>query len=105
MKMARKIIKFSQIFLFIFLLVFLPNCAGNAGSSKQILIDNEKNPVKINVEIADDSEEITKGLMFRKHLDDNNGMLFIFDIHRGSSKFCDIAFKFNSTHKIGEPLP
>lgn len=35
--------------------------------------------MKINAEIADDSQEMEKGLMFREKLNENEGMLFIFD--------------------------
>jgi len=36
------------------------------------------NKILVNVEIADDSQEWAQGLMFRKNLDENSGMLFIF---------------------------
>ncbi len=35
--------------------------------------------VAVNVEIADSDEERMKGLMFRKFLDEDKGMLFVFD--------------------------
>ena len=34
--------------------------------------------VRIDIEIADDDAQREKGLMFRRHLDENHGMLFIF---------------------------
>ena len=71
--------KFSQVFLFVFLLIFLSNCAKRVENSKQILIDNGKELIKINVEIADDNQERMRGLMFREHLNENNGMLFVFE--------------------------
>ena len=70
--------KFLQVFLFVFLLVFLSNCAKKIENSKQILVDNGKNMIKINVEIADDNQERMEGLMFIEHLIENNGMLFVF---------------------------
>lgn len=33
----------------------------------------------INIEVADSEEERNLGLMYRKKMDDNNGMLFVFD--------------------------
>lgn len=33
---------------------------------------------KISIEIAETKQEISKGLMYRKSMDENNGMLFIF---------------------------
>ena len=35
--------------------------------------------VKIKIEIADDREEQMRGLMFRNELDENSGMLFVFE--------------------------
>ena len=70
--MAEKIVKI----MIIFLLVFLTGCAKNLD---KIQIDNGKNLVKLNVEIADDNDERAKGLMFREKLDENEGMLFVFD--------------------------
>ena len=66
--------------IFIALLIFLISC--NRISSEnfdEIYIDNGKDFIKINVKIADDNEEIMKGLMFREKLEENSGMLFIFD--------------------------
>ncbi|MFY3740078.1 MAG: hypothetical protein HMLIMOIP_000503 [Candidatus Nitrosomirales archaeon] len=45
---------------------------------RKITIDN----VMLNVEIADDSEKIQRGLMYREMLPENQGMLFIFDEER-----------------------
>ncbi|MGH9876941.1 MAG: DUF192 domain-containing protein [Nitrososphaerales archaeon] len=45
---------------------------------RKIMIDN----VTLNVEIADDSEKIQRGLMYRDMLPENQGMLFIFDEER-----------------------
>ena len=76
--MAKDFMKFLQVFLFVFLLVFLSNCAKKIEDSTQILINNGKNMIKINVEIADDRQEMMNGLMFREHLNENDGMLFVF---------------------------
>ena len=70
--MAEKILKI----LIIFLLAFLIGCAKN---SNQIFIGNGEKTIKINVEIADDASTRAQGLMFRKELDENAGMLFVFD--------------------------
>ncbi len=45
---------------------------------RKITIDD----VMLNVEIADDSEKIQRGLMYRDMLPENQGMLFIFDEER-----------------------
>ena len=46
--------------------------------NKKVLIKTDKNTIIYNVEIADTNEERQKGLMFRKQLNPNSGMLFIF---------------------------
>ena len=66
----------SAKFLVIFLLIFLASCAQN---SDQVLINNGKEDIIINVQIADDNEERVQGLMFIEKLDENGGMLFIFE--------------------------
>ena len=64
----------------VILLIFLISCARIPGKNLSVIfIDNGKNLIKINAEIADDNEERTRGLMFRKILDENSGMLFVFD--------------------------
>lgn len=68
------------IILLIFLLAFIANCARIPDKfQKEIFIDNGENLIKINAEIADDKEERMKGLMFRTKLEENSGMLFIFE--------------------------
>ena len=75
MKMAHN---FAKILLII-LLVFVAGCTKNLGkNADEILIDNGEKILKVNAEIADDSEERAKGLMFRERLEENSGMLFVF---------------------------
>ncbi|MBI1936316.1 DUF192 domain-containing protein [Candidatus Woesearchaeota archaeon] len=62
--------------LIIFLIIFLISCTKN---SNEILINNGQKIIKINVEIADDENERNNGLMFRKELDKDSGMLFTFN--------------------------
>ena len=56
----------------------------------EITIEN----IPLTVEIADDSEKITKGLMFREGLHDDQGMLFIFEEQR-IIQFWMMNMKFN----------
>ena len=66
--------------LIIFLLIFLVTCTKNLNKNfNEVFIDNRKNLIKINAEIADDEEERAIGLMYREILDENKGMLFVFD--------------------------
>ena len=72
--------------LAIFLLIFLIGCAKNFDENyKQVYIDNGKELIKINVEIADDEQEQIKGLMFREKLNEWGGMLFIFEYEQEQS--------------------
>lgn len=57
-------------------LLILLNCCTKI--PREISIDNGQESVKIKIEIADDEPEIMKGLMFRKSMEWNSGMLFIF---------------------------
>ena len=66
--------------IFFVLLIFLISCSKNINKNfSEILINNGKNLIKINIEIADDNEKRMKGLMFREKLNENEGMLFVFD--------------------------
>lgn len=49
-----------------------------AVQTEQLTIDTARGPVRFNVEIADDEQERTRGLMFRQSLADDHGMLFYF---------------------------
>src|SRR3989338_4492308 len=70
--MANK--KIISIFIFL-LLVFLTSCT----KYETILIDNGIEEIKVKAEIADTQEKRERGLMFREHLGENNGMFFAFD--------------------------
>lgn len=61
-----------KVLVYLCFIIFLFSC----GSESFELYVNDKT---INVEIADTTEERAKGLMNRKHLDENHGMLFVFD--------------------------
>jgi len=68
------------IFLLIFLIGFLANCTKNFDEKyNEIYIGSGKNLIRIKAEIADDNNERIKGLMFREKLDENSGMLFVFE--------------------------
>lgn len=64
----------------ILLVIFLVGCARKVDKNfNEIFIDNGKNLIKMNIEIADDDNARMKGLMFREKLEENSGMLFVFD--------------------------
>jgi len=74
------------IIFFIFILVFVTGCKSEARYSDSspvtgIVFEKKTITVKdrtITVEIADTSEKRMTGLMYRKNLGENDGMLFIF---------------------------
>lgn len=70
--MANKKIIIISILIF---LVFLTSCT----KYENIFIDNGIEKIKIKAEVADTQEKMERGLMFRKHLGENKGMLFSFD--------------------------
>ena len=61
------------IFILIFL-IFLTSCT----KYNTIYIDNGAEEIKIKAEVADTQEKRERGLQFRKHLDENSGMFFVF---------------------------
>jgi len=66
--------KIELIFVLIFLII-LTAC----NQENNVLIDNGNEKISVNVEIADTFDERSQGLMFRESLDENAGMLFIFE--------------------------
>jgi len=50
-----------------------------------ISIQSDNSEILIEVEIADEFQEIIKGLMFRENLDWNNGMLFVYEREKKQS--------------------
>lgn len=61
-------------------MIFLISCTKNLNKNfNEIYVNNGEKIIKINAEVADNNEERTNGLMFRQKLDENDGMLFVFD--------------------------
>ena len=63
------------IIIFIVSLIVLTSCK----NENAVFIDNGKEKIKINVEVADTPEERSYGLMFRQFLDETKGMLFVYE--------------------------
>ena len=63
-----------KIMLLLIFLVVITSCS----NQNTVIINNGIEKFRIKVEIASNFEEISKGLMFREFLDENNGMLFVF---------------------------
>ncbi|PIN85860.1 hypothetical protein COV19_07690 [Candidatus Woesearchaeota archaeon CG10_big_fil_rev_8_21_14_0_10_44_13] len=62
----------------LFLALLLIACSQQKTDTKTITLKTGSYEVKINAEIADSSDEITQGLMYRESLGKDEGMLFIF---------------------------
>ncbi|MCK5288883.1 MAG: DUF192 domain-containing protein [Candidatus Omnitrophica bacterium] len=76
--MVKKIKKKYKIFLYMMSFIFLLSYATDNDRSVKLNINGKT----YHFEVAKTPEEKAKGLMFRKDLDENNGMLFIFDQSR-----------------------
>ena len=50
-----------------------------ATSAPTAVFQTAKGPVRVSVEIVDDDASRSRGLMYRNHIDDGHGMLFVFD--------------------------
>jgi len=71
---------------FILLLLILPDTGIQAASFCDIIIINSQNKkLPLRVELALTEEEKSKGLMNRKNLGKNNGMLFIFNYEKNQN--------------------
>ena len=66
------------IIIFCFFIPFI-SCKSTAANKKDVIIINE---YKLNIEIAETDKEKRTGLMYRKSLDADSGMLFIFENDR-----------------------
>ncbi|GEM_PF-2227750 len=101
-----------NFFLTIFFVFFLSSC-NYKKDENFVKIKTEKEEKIFQVEIADSESERKKGLMYRKSLKDDEGMLFVFESDKNSGAFWmknteipfDIIFieevkKENSSEKI-----
>ena len=55
-----------------------PSAAQTAGLREELTVTTKAGPQEFQVEIADDGRETQRGLMFRRSMADNEGMLFVF---------------------------
>lgn len=65
--------------LVLVLIAMVVLAAACVASSATITIDTAQGPVTVTAETADESAERARGLMERASLDENAGMLFVFD--------------------------
>ena len=83
---------------FVMIIVVLPTTSSTTQAGQtQMQYEVRKitiNDVPLTVEIADDSEKTTRGLMFRDRLADDRGMLFIFEKEH-KYQFWMMSMKFN----------
>jgi uncharacterized membrane protein (UPF0127 family) len=50
-----------------------------ATSAPTAVVQTAKGPVRVSLEVVSDDASRARGLMYRNHLDDGHGMLFVFD--------------------------
>lgn len=48
-------------------------------SAPTAVVQTAKGPVRVSLEVVSDDASRARGLMYRNHLDDGHGMLFVFD--------------------------
>lgn len=65
--------------MLLFILIIILLVVNGCNNENYIIIDNGDEEIKVNVEIADDDSERSRGLMFRENLEENSGMLFVFE--------------------------
>ncbi len=75
---------FRKLFSFSVIVFLLPVIAVSADAllfeTKQLQIEDDKGNIhEFTVEIADTQEKQLQGLKYRKHIPENNGMLFLFE--------------------------
>ena len=63
-----------KVMLLLIFLVVITSCS----NQNTVIIDNGIEKFRIKVEVVNNFEEMSKGLMFREFLDENSGMLFVF---------------------------
>ena len=72
-----------KLILFLMLLsLFVIGCTQSEkqiGDNTIVYIDTGTKEILVNAEVVDEFEERMQGLMFREYLDENDGMLFIFE--------------------------
>lgn len=56
-----------------------PAQGASAASARVVLMPPGRDPITVRVEVADDEAERRQGLMYRKQLDPDAGMLFLFE--------------------------
>ena len=70
---------FKKIIPILFLCLIFQQSYGNNDVCTITIVTQKNRRIKLNIEIADTMDDRLRGLMFRKYLPENQGMLFIFD--------------------------
>jgi uncharacterized membrane protein (UPF0127 family) len=60
-------------------ILLLPSFAHAADSTSPLIFQTDSGPHRFNIELATTDEQRRLGLMYRRHLADDAGMLFIYD--------------------------
>ncbi len=70
------------VFFFTVVLLFDLALSAKNKSCNTHIINNKNKKVALNIEIADNTKSMTKGLMYRKSLEKNSGMIFVFRMEK-----------------------
>lgn len=68
-----------RIFVALLLVIAACGCVGQEAGDQVVITNSLEKGVVVDVEIVKDQEEIMRGLMYRESLDEDAGMLFIFE--------------------------
>lgn len=104
--MAHNILK-KKYFYYVFSLIFIFNFSFTSKASDTIKFAKKTIQVahiKIQVEVADTNEKASQGLMFRKSMGDDEGMLFVFPSEEPrffwmKNTFVDLSIAFINKEK------
>jgi len=75
-------LKLTLVFVFLLLIVAFTGCLGSSGDD---IVEVKIGDHVVYAEVADSSSEKVRGLMYRSHLNETEGMLFIYDSERNIS--------------------
>ncbi len=78
MQLYQQVLAFFVVF-FLILLIFFLYTQYSVNKRQITLINKDGKQIKLTVETADNLVKRSRGLMFRKSLADNEGMLFVFE--------------------------
>lgn len=80
-----KMKKAAAFILSTLILLILTSGCSNSRQGKEVKVTSSGKDININVEVADTPEKRALGLMYRDHLEPDEGMLFVYDSEQSVS--------------------